>query len=380
VPAPAVRRRTAPDRGLALTRLLEIARLTPAQAVALGADVLSELHERHAAGTTRSGLRRETVRVAADGRAHLIDDDGPGDRRVPDADRTDLAAAAELLGDITAATRQSVAASGLQATGPLAALGRAATEARLPDGTVATVASILRDADATGGTEARAELARLVSAAGSGAVAPPRSGRPAPRSLAPRPRQRRRPRAVARAVAARTWKWILSLVVLVAVILIEIAFLRDEITRDIQAVLEAGGSGSEASTSTPALPPVVPPAPAAAGTVTAVDLRAVRPCTPDAGCEVRMQVVLQPRPEPQTVAWAFQVLDRCTGAAVTAPGGTVTVPPDGDRADAVSSVRLPPADALAVLALTSHPSTAASAPLLVPADGACQTHPAGQSG
>ena len=88
--------------------------------------------------------------------------------------------------------------------------------------------------------------------------------------------------------------------------------------------------------------------------------------------------MLQPRPEPQTVTWGFQVLDRCTGVAANAPGGTVTVPPEGDRTDAIVTVGLPRGDALAVLALTEQPAIAASAPLLVPADGACTTHPAEQ--
>jgi hypothetical protein len=366
-----VRQPTATD-GLALTQLLDIARLTPAQAVALGADVLAGLRERFAAGATPCGLRREGVRVTPDGRAHLIDD-------VPVAEHgrqpaPGLAAAAALLGELIAATRSSAAAPPV--TGPIAALRRAAAEARQPHGTVTTVASILRDADTTGGGEARAELARLVSAVRGGRLAPPQHAPVAPQPVTPRShRPRRRPRAVARTVLARTWKWVLSIAVLAAVILIEIAFLRDQISRDIQTVLDAGRSGS-AATDTPALPPVDAPAPAAAGTITAVDLRALEPCTPGGTCQVRVQVVLQPRPEPQTVTWTFQVVDRCTRHTTTAPGGTVTVLPDGDRADAVSTVAVPPGDALAVLALTSGPTTAASAALPVPADGACGTRPA----
>ena len=103
-------------------------------------------------------------------------------------------------------------------------------------------------------------------------------------------------------------------------------------------------------------------APTAAGTVTGVDLRAVNQCTPDAECAVRLQVALQPTAVPQTVTWGFQVFDRCTGATTTVPGGEVTVPADGDRAVAVVSVALPPGEALAGLARTDLPSTAASAP------------------
>jgi hypothetical protein len=95
------------------------------------------------------------------------------------------------------------------------------------------------------------------------------------------------------------------------------------------------------------------------------------PCAPGQACEARVQVRLRPGSEPQTVDWAFHVVDRCTGAVVVLPGGTVTVPPNGDRADAIDALALPPGDALAVLALTGAPDTAASAPVSVPAQGSC---------
>jgi hypothetical protein len=353
-PRTAVGRSGADD--LALTQLLSIARLTPAQAVALGADLLACLED--AAGRTQ--LRPEGARVGRDGRARVID-------AGPSGNGAGLATAAALLDRITAAARPSAADQG-----QMSALERAATEARSPHGRLAIAASILREADGAGGAQARAELARLVAivvgeAPALDAARAPRP--PAPRRRRPRPT----PRAVARAAAARSWKWVLSLVVLAAVVLIEIAFLRDEISRDIQAVLDAGRSGST-MTSTPTLPPVPRPAPGAVGTISRVDLRPVTPCTTDAGCALRVQVTLRPQAEPQTITWDFRVVDRCTGEAVTVPGGTVTVPPHADRADVVSTVGLPPADALAVLAVTNQPFTAASAAVNVPAPGACGIH------
>jgi hypothetical protein len=85
-------------------------------------------------------------------------------------------------------------------------------------------------------------------------------------------------------------------------------------------------------------------------------------------------VTLQPQAEPQTITWDFRVVDRCTGEAVNVPGGTVTVPPHADRADVVSTLGLPPGDALGVLAVTNQPFTAASAAVNVPAPGACGPH------
>ena len=355
-PRPAVERSGADD--LVLTQLLSIARLTPAQAVALGADLLACLED--APGRS---LRPDAARVGRDGRARLID-------AGPSGNGAGLATAAALLDRLRAATRSSRPSTADQ--GLISALERAATEARSPHGRLAIVAAILREADGARGAQARAELARLVAimigeAPALGAARAPRT--PAPRRRRPRPT----PRAVARVAVARSWKWVLSLVVLAAVVLIEIAFLRDEISRDVQAVLEAGRSGTTVTT-TPTLPPVARPAPAVAGTISRVELRPVTPCTPDAGCALRLQVTLQPQAEPQTITWDFRVVDRCTGEAVSVPGGNVTVPPHADRADVVSTVGLPPADALAVMAVTTQPFAAASAAVNVPAPGACGSH------
>jgi len=90
---------------------------------------------------------------------------------------------------------------------------------------------------------------------------------------------------------------------------------------------------------------------------------------------VRLAVQLVPSAEPQVVTWSYLVADRCTGPTVTAPGGTVTVPPQADRAAAVGVVALPPVDGVAVVAVTAVPAVAASAPFVV---GSCES--AGQGG
>jgi hypothetical protein len=86
-------------------------------------------------------------------------------------------------------------------------------------------------------------------------------------------------------------------------------------------------------------------------------------------------VQLVPSAEAQVVTWSFRVVDRCTGPSVAAPGGTVTVPPQADRAAAVGVVALPLLDGVAVVAVTDAPAVAASAPFVV---GSCG--PAGQGG
>ena len=342
-PTPRVPVKVTPD-GLRLTSLLAIATLTPAQAVALGTDLLTALEERQAT----CGPRPEAVWVGRDGRPRLTDGG---------TDPTDVAAA-RLLEELIAATRTSPADDDL-----VAVLERAAVQARQPDGRLAVAAAVLRAADATGGSQARGELARLVAAATGEVTAVGHTPPPAPPPPTHHPRWR--------VAVTRTWKVTLPLFVLVAVVLTELALLRDEISRDISAVLESGRSSAPTEEVAPTLPPVLPPAPRAAGPIARVDLRPVQPCTPDADCEFRMQVMLQPRPEPQSISWQFQIVDRCTGGAVVVPGGTLTVPPDGDRADAVSTVALPRSGAVAVMALINQPATAASGAVPVPAVGGC---------
>src|SRR5918992_1066277 len=70
-PRTAVERSGADD--LALTQLLSIARLTPAQAVALGADVLAGLDDAADLAQPRPG----GVRVGRDGRARVTDAGSP---------------------------------------------------------------------------------------------------------------------------------------------------------------------------------------------------------------------------------------------------------------------------------------------------------------
>ena len=90
---------------------------------------------------------------------------------------------------------------------------------------------------------------------------------------------------------------------------------------------------------------------------------------------MRVLVRLLPAAEPQVVTWSYQVVDRCAGTTVTAPGGTVTVPPHADRVAAVGVVLLPPSGAAAVVAVTDTPAVAASPPV---STGSCATP--GQTG
>jgi hypothetical protein len=257
----------------------------------------------------------------------------------------------------------------------LAELDRAVRD--LPADGVPVVARRLQEAAAAIDRPAvRAELAALVRVVGgAGGTAggvrwtrePPSVARAEPVELAPR-----RSRSAGRRVGA----WLLSILVLAAVVVSEVVLLRDDITADVGVLLDAGrGEKDTSAAPEPDGPDVTAPAPAAAGSVAAVDLRPLGHCAPGTPCTVRLQVRLIPAAEPQVVTWSYQVVDRCTGQVGVAPGGTVTVPPQGDRAAEVGIVALPPLDGVAVLAVTNAPAAAASAPVLV---GSCR--PTGRSG
>jgi hypothetical protein len=162
--------------------------------------------------------------------------------------------------------------------------------------------------------------------------------------------------------------------VLAGVIVLEVAFLRDHIVADIGLLLDAGRGGSAPSASAaraPDGPPVAAPAPASAGRVTGVDLRALSSCTPGAPCGVRLEVRLTPGIGPQAVTWTFRIVDRCIGSSATATGGSVTLPPGAQRAAAVATVALPATPGVALIAVTGKPAAAASAPVVI---GSCTTH------
>jgi hypothetical protein len=161
--------------------------------------------------------------------------------------------------------------------------------------------------------------------------------------------------------------------VLAGVVLLEAGFLRDHIAADIRQLLDAGRGGSTHAVARTSADPAVPAAaPASAGPVTGVDLRALSPCAPGSACSVRLLVRLDPGAGQQVVTWTYRIVDRCTGATTMAPGGSMALPPRGRRAAAVTTVALPAGQGLALIAVTQEPAVAASPPVLV---GSCTPHP-----
>ena len=275
-----------------------------------------------------------------------------------------------VLGDVARAARLGARRTEPAAEQLLVVLDRAVAE--LPVAGVPAVAEMLREAAAaTDRGAVRAELAALVGAvgrsAGSATGSEPADDPSTAVRVAPAwPATSGQTGTARRRIGA----WLLSVVVLAAVVLLEVALLRDHIATDIRLLLGAGRSGSASSSPEPDGPPIVQPAPAAAGSVTAVDLRPLGRCAPGAPCTMRLLVRLVPAAEPQVVTWSYRIVDRCTAATATdtAPGGSVTVPAGGERAAALGTVTLPAGDAVAVVAVTDLPAAAASPPAFV---GAC---------
>jgi hypothetical protein len=336
----AVEAPTVPPSGVALTRLIAMARLPPRQAVEVGAQVL--------AAVDGDGVLTGPVLVDADGHVVL----GPGNG--PDV--------AAVLAEIAAAAHQHTGRAEPGDDRRLAELDRATGE--LPVAGVAVAARTLREAAAVLDRAAvRAELAALVRVIEGGTTAAPR-----PRPSAPAARAGGgTPRTTRRRIGA----WLLSLVALAGLVSLEVALLRDDITTDIERLLDAGRSGSDTSAA-PAADglPLEAPAPPAAGNVTAVDLRPLAPCSPGAPCELRLVVELAPGAAEQQVTWSYLVVDRCSGAAQSVPGGAVAVPPEGGQTAVVGTVALPAVPAVAVFAVTDLPAAAASAPVSF---GSCRT-------
>lgn len=167
--------------------------------------------------------------------------------------------------------------------------------------------------------------------------------------------------------------WLLGPLLLVVVLIAELTLLRERIGRDVDLLQQTARPApvSDPSGGVPA-PPVPVLAPPATAGIADVDLRAMGRCEPGAPCQVR--VLIRPAlAAPMEVRWTFRVLDRCTGAGWDAPGGTARVTAGGTGVAAVSTVVLPSAKALAVVALAGEPGTpvAASAPLRVPNPGTC---------
>jgi hypothetical protein len=375
---------------ITVRQLIRLTRLTPEQALVVGADLVCGLRDRHASRRALGGFGAEHVTVGADGSVCLRDEVPAEWTTDQPARHADLVSARALLVELAAIAgqqppRNGVATSaGRRAEHELAAHELAAAAGRPVEDLLTAATGLGSMADLVGAA-ARAELADLAAAAGS----PLAAAGPAPRVIgtesspgsrsgtggapggpsdrpAGSPGQPTVPRWAA---LVRYGRWALVLAALAAVLVLEMVLLGNRVSADLDA-LSAAGRQSGAGPSATALSPL-PVEPRAAGPIAGVDLRPLALCAPGAMCEVRVLVRLVPERGTQRVQWTYLLTDRCTGLEHNAAGGSVTVTPGGRELVAVGQLRLPPASALSITAVTGVPARAASPPLTVPAHASC---------
>jgi hypothetical protein len=354
--------------------LYRLTRLSPAQALVIGADLVGEISALHSAGQASGGFGAEQLWVDTDGIAGF-------EKRPYESGPTEEAAAADLLSvhallvELADQARRPGAPDG---TCAVSTLDRAAVAIQLGE-ELRTVEETMRSAVDTVGASARAELtemaARTCTRAHSNGRAAPLSTpptNPAPTSTPPTTKPADRSTGHGRITWERCGKWAMAAVALVAVLVLELVLLGPRIRSDLDALRAAGrpAASQAVSTARPARP-VTPPAPAQNGPIKGVDLRPLARCAPGAACAVSVLVRLAPAPVQTQVRWSYSVTDRCTGSVRSTGAGTVTVAPNGQGFAVVDLVTLPPTHAVGVTAVVSTPARAASPPLLVPVDATC---------
>lgn len=369
------------DDGVPLRRLLALARPTPLQASALLDAVLAALAALHDHGLWHGRVHTNNVHVSPAGLVR-VGDWGPSLLAPGPLDghrQADLAATTRLAGELAAATRLTPRRAGSRQAQLKDAVQRCAavglTDAENPS------AGLLSD----GGERARAtaELATIVQALRRSRRTPfiPAPREPSdlaarevpfePPPAAPVPLASAGPpvlRLVPRRRGSSMVQAIAILAVLGAAVVAEVGLLGPDIRASWQRLTDAPADEGRDPRDVVGGADVPAPAPAAAGAVTRVAARPLRECSPGRVCDLRILVQVWPDDARRIpVAWTVAVVDTCTGARTTHPGGAAKVSIGADRVDGLTRVRLPEARALAVIAVTVEPAMAASAPVLVPA-------------
>jgi hypothetical protein len=375
---------------ITVRQLIRLTRLTPEQALVIGADLVCGLRDRHASRRALGGFGAEHVTVGADGSVCLRDEVPAEWTTDQPARHADLVSARALLVELAAIAGQQPPRNGVVTSAHELAAHELAAAAGRPVEDLLTAATGLGSMADLVGAAARAELADLAAAAGSPqAGSPVAAAGPAPRVIGTEPSPGSRsgtggapdrpsdrpagspgqPTVPRWAALVRYGRWALVLAALAAVLVLEMVLLGNRVSADLDA-LSAAGRQSGAGPSATALSPL-PVEPRAAGPIAGVDLRPLALCAPGATCEVRVLVRLVPERGTQRVQWTYLLTDRCTGLVHNAAGGSVTVTPGGRELVAVGQLRLPPASALSITAVTGIPARAASPPLTVPAHASC---------
>lgn len=109
-------------------------------------------------------------------------------------------------------------------------------------------------------------------------------------------------------------------------------------------------------------------APASAGAISSVKLNPVGRCSRGATCSVMVRMYLRPQGL-SSLSWHATLINRCSGDTQRIDHGSMIAAPGWRSAYATVRLRLPDMRSMAVVAVVDSPVSAASRPLLVPADG-----------
>ncbi|HEY2724474.1 MAG TPA: hypothetical protein VGI84_07295, partial [Pseudonocardiaceae bacterium] len=311
--------------GVWLDRLLSLTWVRPAQAVAIGLDVMYGVRTMHSAGYAHGDLSAGQFRVGVDGTVRMdswLAGALSGSTELEQRQRADLGAVATLLDDLATAARRALGLANGSTPALVVALETAATVAAEPGARAELVATPLEHAcGAEQGRGARSELAALVAAANDLTSGPPPPVRPSPPDAVDAagvagtatPASRLlaadipadRLRAALHTAWRRVWTGLLALVLIGGVVALEFAFLHERLMQDLHLLTggaSAPGGASPGAPARPALQPVPTPAPPRAGAVDQVNLRALNSCAPGTVCAVRVLVRLRApdQPPPQS--------------------------------------------------------------------------------
>ncbi|MHA4849770.1 hypothetical protein L1080_009495 [Rhodococcus sp. MSC1_016] len=378
--------------GVSLRRLLAIAALTPAQASWLITDALDQLELARSRGRLPILFRDDAVTVFEEGELTIeFTGRAASWREISDA-------MADLLGSIAANCRGSALVDRIH---------ESITEARDLDDVMQRVRrAIAPDIDPAAEERTRRQLGALVSATLGRQLS---DGREAGEERTPRGR---RPGVAGASLATGDWfppvrspwhrrKRRLSrrrgALGLIAIVVLAGALwtaprVWSELRRGWDAVLNPvnpSGQNQIAPVSPPPPEPTGDPgapapggqraepisvevgAPASAGIITLVTATLANgECTSGRACDIRVDVHFDSAPNEGTVVWKLNVYDRCSGEVRTGNEVSLHVPPGAQQVYGIGRTDLPPSTALAVAAVTSFPATAASEPVLMPAENA----------
>lgn len=343
-----------------LDRALQAGPLTPAAGAALADDILAELEKLHGAGTAHGFVRAPSVHLRADGTAALQATPAPAE---PSERPADVRATAALVCEALAIPLRWSPTDPLReserAAPALAATLRALAQGSLNVDAAGARAALHEAAGGLGDEEAvnagRAELRAL-----SGATVPPPAVHHAPTITVPPPlnERPRRPFLIAAGVAAAV------------VILAGLGVLGWSTAGRHAAENTAKRSSPAPLPQQSASPLPLPSIPTASGPIKSVSETPLSTCNPGSSCKVEVDVHFVEAESPEDVSWQFELVDSCTSDATYVEGSTVHAKKGWVHVVGDTELTLPAGHPLTVIAVTTEPSHAVSAPLLITA-GTC---------